>query len=270
MAFRLIETYAHARLLHIHLIVLGLTVVLVVALHQVVPALLQRNLANVQLARLALWSLPLGFAILLAGFLTSFLWLEILVGALIIITVGLCTYNLITTWARSGLPGNAASDHLLIGIFFLLLTTVTGVAMAANYLPDPPLLPMGSLHLVAYTHLAFIGFMVQSVCGALSYSVPLLLAITRVPNAKKRETYRAQLDAIMNRWRTVQLGSLSFGTMGLSVLATLTWSLSLGSLYVQAAVWTTASLLLLSLALFSAKLAWAIGLQPSEHPLTET
>jgi hypothetical protein len=271
IALSLIETYyAHARLLHIHLIVLGLTVALVVTLHQIVPALLQRNLANVQLSRLALRSLAIGFAILLAGFLTSFLWLEIVVGGLIITTVGLCTYNLIMTWVRSGLPGNAASDHLLIGIFFLLLATITSLAMAANYLPNPPLLPIGSLHLVAYTHLAFIGFMFQSVCGALSYGVPLLLAITRVPNTKKRETYRAQLDGIMNQWRTVQLGSMSFGTIGLSALAALTWSQSLGSLYVQTVVWTTAGLLLLSLALFSAKLAWAVGLQPSEPPLTNT
>jgi hypothetical protein len=88
--------------------------------------------------------------------------------------------------------------------------------------------------------------------------------VSRVPNSKKRESYRAQLDAIMNRWRAVQLGTMSFGTMGLSVLAALTWSLSLGSLYVQGAVWIAAGLLLVSLALFAAKLAWAAGLPPSE------
>ncbi|HSC57428.1 MAG TPA: hypothetical protein VLC51_09500, partial [Nitrospira sp.] len=60
------------------------------------------------------------------------------------------------------------------------------------------------------------------------------------------------------------LGAMSFGTMGLSVLAALTWSLSLGSFYVQSAVWIAAGLLLVSLALFAAKLAWAAGLPPSE------
>ena len=266
MAFRLVQVYyAHARLLHIHLIVLGfLTVTFVVALHQLIPALLQKPLANLRLARLTLASLPVGFAVLLAGFVTSSLWLEIVVGSLLVVGVALCTYNLITTWARSGLPGNAASDHLLIGIFFLLLATVTGLAMAANYVPTPPFLPMGLLHLVAYTHLAFIGFMVQSVCGALSYSLPIVLAVSREPNSKKRESYRARLDAIMNRWRAVQLGAMCFGTMGLSVLAALTWSLSLGSFYVQSAVWIAAGLLLVSLALFAAKLAWAAGLPPSE------
>lgn len=272
MAFRLVQTYyAHARLLHIHLIVLGfLTVTFVVALHQLVPAVLQKGLANLQIARLAIWSLPVGFAVLLTGFVTSSLSFEIAVGSLLVVGVSLCTYNLIITWVRSGLPGNAASDHLLIGIFFLLLATLTGLAMGANYLQTPPFLPTGSLHLVAYTHLAFIGFMVQSIFGGLSYSLPIVLAMSRVPNSKKREPYRAQLEEIMNRWRTVQLGAMSFGTMGLSVLATLTWSVSLGSLYVQSAVWITAGLLLLSLALFTAKLAWAVGLQPTQQSLADT
>lgn len=272
MAFRLFQTYyGHARLLHIHLIVLGfLTVTFVVALHQLIPAVVQKELANLQVARLAIWSLPIGFAVLLAGFVTSSVPFEIAVGSVLLLGVGICTFNLIITWVRSGLPGNAASDHLLIGVFFLLLATLTGLAMGANYLQNPPFLPIGSLHLVAYTHLAFIGFMVQSTCGALSYSLPIVLALSRVPNSKKREPYRAQLEAIMNRWRTVQLGAMSFGTMGLSVLATLTWSVSLGSLYVQGAVWITAGLLLLSLALFAAKLAWAVGLQPTQQSLTDT
>lgn len=272
MAFRLFQTYyGHARLLHIHLIVLGfLTVTFVVALHQLIPAVVQKELANLQVARLAIWSLPIGFAVLLAGFVTSSVSFEIAVGSVLLLGVGICTFNLIITWVRSGLPGNAASDHLLIGVFFLLLATFTGLAMGANYLQNPPFLPIGSLHLVAYTHLAFIGFMVQSTCGALSYSLPIVLALSRVPNSKKREPYRAQLEAIMNRWRTVQLGAMSFGTMGLLVLATLTWSLSLGSLYVQGAVWITAGLLLLSLALFTAKLAWAVGLQPTQQSLTDT
>ena len=272
MAFRLFQTYyGHARLLHIHLIVLGfLTVTFVVALHQLIPAVVQKELANLQVARLAIWSLPIGFAVLLAGFVTSSVSFEIAVGSVLLLGVGICTFNLIITWVRSGLPGNAASDHLLIGVFFLLLATFTGLAMGANYLQNPPFLPIGSLHLVAYTHLAFIGFMVQSTCGALSYSLPIVLALSRVPNSKKREPYRAQLEAIMNRWRTVQLGAMSFGTMGLLVLATLTWSLSLGSLYVQGAVWITAGLLLLSLALFTAKLAWAVGLHPTQQSLTDT
>ena len=125
------------------------------------------------------------------------------------------------------------------------------------------MMPIGSLHLVAYTHLAFIGFVTQGICGALSSYVPYVLTVTRVDNTAKRELYRAELEGIMNRWRTVQLAGLSLGTMALSVLAALTWSMPLGSLYVQITVWVAAGLLLASLTLFTAKLAWAVGLRPS-------
>jgi len=261
MAFRFFPEYhAHARLLHLHLIVMGcFTVALLVASHQLLSALLQKELAGASLARLALAAIPIGFAFLLAGFVTSSLRFELAVGVVLLAAVGLSAFILISTWLRSGSSGNAASDHLLIGIFFLLLTTITGLAIGANYLPTPPIFPIGSLHLVAYTHLAFIGFMAHSLVGALTYGIPIVLAMSRVPNPKKRELYREQLEAIMNRWRTVQLGALSLGTMGLAVLAALTWSLPLSSPYVLSAVWVSAGFLLIGLALFSAKLAWAVG-----------
>jgi hypothetical protein len=265
MAFHLTDGYyAHARLAHIHLIVLGfLTVAFTVALHQLLPTLLQKPLALGTMTRFALWSLPAGFALLLGAFLMSAVWLEIGVGCLLVASVTLCTVNLLTAWLKAGSPGTAATEHLLIGAFFLVLVTATGLAMGANYLRNPPLMPVGSLHLAAYTHLAFIGFLTQVICGSLSFFVPHLLTLTRVHNTAKREAYRAQLDGIMNRWRTVQLAGLSVGTMALSVLASLTWSLPLGSPYVQSSVWVAAGLLLAGLTLFAAKLAWAVGLRPS-------
>jgi len=177
--------------------------------------------------------------------------------------VTLCTYDFLVGWIKSGAPENAASDHLLIGVCFLFLTTAAGLTMAANYLRTPSVMPIGSLHLVAYTHLAFIGFMTQVVCGSLATGVPEILAVSRVPNSRKREGYRAQLDRVMNRWRTVQLAGMSLGTMALVLLAALTWSVPLGSLYVQITVWVGAGLLILSLTVFAVKLAWAVGLRPS-------
>jgi hypothetical protein len=85
----------------------------------------------------------------------------------------------------------------------------------------------------------------------------------RAQSHGKGQEYRAQLDGIMNRWRTVQLAGLSLGTMALCVLAALTWSVPLGSTYVQSSVWIAVGLLLASLALFAAKLTWAVGLRPS-------
>jgi hypothetical protein len=265
MAFRVADAYyIHLRLLHIHFIVLGfLAVVCIVALHQIVPALAQQPLPATPLVRVALWSLPVAFAVLLTGFMTSSLLLEIAMGCLLVVVIGFCAYTLTAAWIRSRLPGNAASDHLLIGISFLLLAAAAGVAMGTNYLRNPPFLPIGSLHVVAYTHLAFIGCMMQVVCGSLSFYVPSILTVTRVPNTKKRDAYRAQLDNVMNRWRAAQLTGMSVGTMALAVLASLTWSLPLGSPYVQATAWFASGLLIGSLTLFAVKLAWAVGLRPS-------
>jgi hypothetical protein len=265
MAFRLTDGfYAHARLGHIHLIVLGcLTLSLIVALCQLMPVLLRTPLVLSSMTRFVLWFLPVGFAVLLGAFLMSAVWLQIAVGCLLFASITLCTVHLVATWLKASSPGTAAIDHLLIGAIFLLLATATGLVMGANYLRSPPLLPIGSLHLVAYTHLAFIGFLTQVICGGLSYVVPDLLTATRVQNHAKREVYRAQLDGIMNRWRAVQLTGLSLGTIALSVLASLTWTVPLGSPYVQTSVWVAAGLLLASLALFAAKLAWVVGLRPS-------
>ena len=265
MALRLTDVdYAHARLAHIHLIVLGcVTMSFVVALHELMPVLLRTPQGLGSLARFALWSLPADFAVLLGAFLIGAVWLQIAVGCLLVAAIALCTFQLVGSWLKAGSPETAATDHLLIGACFLLLATATGLAMSANYLRSPPFLPIGSLHLVAYTHLAFIGFLTQMICGGLSYVVPELLAATRVQNHAKRALYRTQLDEVMNRWRTVQLAGLSLGTIVLSVLASLTWSVPLGSPYVQSSVWIAAGLLLASLTLFAAKLAWAVGLRPS-------
>ena len=266
MTFRLMpEYYAHARLLHLHLILLGfVTVTLAGLLHRLLPVVLQTELYNPFLSRLVMWVIPAGFAILLGGFVTSSLRLELAVGVLLVLGVGLYAYNLFRTWVKSGHPGTAASDHLLLAIFFLVLTMPMGVLIGANFIPELPVLPIGSLHLAAYTHMTLIGFMVHTLCGALSYGIPVLLAESRVPSQKKRGPYRDRLDAIMNRWRSVQLAGLSLGTMGLGVIAALTWNFPLTSLYVQLATWTTAGLLLAGLTLFAAKLAWAFGMDPTD------
>jgi hypothetical protein len=56
---------------------------------------------------------------------------------------------------------------------------------------------------------------------------------------------------------------MSLGTMALCVLASLTWNLPLSSSYVQGTVWIATGLMVSSLTLFAAKLAWVVGLRPS-------
>ena len=266
MTFRFMpEYYAHARLLHLHLILLGfVTMAMIGATHRLLPMVLNAELYSPRLARLVMVALPAGFAGLIGGFITSSLRLELAIGGLLVLSVGLYAYNLLRTWLRSGHPGNAASDHLMIATFFLVLMMILGVLVGANYFPQSPMLPFGSLHLAAYTHMALIGFILQTVLGGLSYGVPEILATSRIASRKKQEPYRDQLAAIMDRWRAVQLIGLSFGTMGFGALAAMTWNVPLSSLSIQIATWVTVGLLLGSLTIFTAKLAWALGIRPPE------
>lgn len=266
MAFRIMpEYYAHARLLHLHVLLMGfVTLAMIGATHRLLPIILHAELYSPRLARLVSGLLPSGFAILIGGFITSSLRLELAIGGLLVISISLYAYNLLRTWRGSGQPGNAASDHLMVATFFLVLMTIMGVLVGSNVLPQLPVLPFGSLHLAAYTHMALIGFILQTVFGALSYGVPEMLATSRIASKKKQGPYREQLAAIMNRWRAVQLTGLSVGTMGFGILAAMTWNFPLSSLAIQIATWTTVGLLLGSLTLFAAKLAWVFGVRPSD------
>jgi hypothetical protein len=266
MTFQLMpEYYAHARLLHLHLILLGfVTTAMIGATHRLLPIILNAGLYSPRLARLTMGLLPAGFVILIGGFITSSLRLELVIGALLVLCIGLYAYNLLRTWVGSGHPGNAASDHLLIATFFLVLTMIMGVLVGTNFLTQLPVFPFGSLHLAAYTHLALLGFILQTVFGALSYGIPELLATSRITSRKRQGPYRDQLVAIMDRWRTIQLTGLSMGTMGFGVLATMTWNFPLNSLSIQIATWVTIGLLLSSLTVFTAKLAWVFGVRPPE------
>lgn len=265
MAFQFVQQYyAHARLLHLHLILLGfVTMAMIGATHRLLPIVLNTDLYSLKLARFVMVALPAGFAVLIGGFITSSLHLELAIGGLLILSIGLYAYNLLRTWQRSNHPGNAASDHLLLATFFLVLMMIMGVLVGANYLPQPPVLPFGSLHLAAYTHMALIGFILQTVLGALSHGIPEIVATDQIASRKKQEPYRAQLAAMMDRWRAVQLIGLSFGTMGFGVLAAMAWSFPLSSLYIQIATWVTVCLLLGGLTIFTGKLAWVLGASPS-------
>lgn len=254
-----------ARLVHLHLNLMGfVTVTIVGTVHNLLPTILQQPLHRPRLARLVFVLLPAGIALLIGGFALSSLLIEFVGGAILAIGLYLYAFNLFTTWRMSSHTGGAASDHLMTATFFLVLSVFMGLLVAANYLGEHPFLPFGTLHLVAYTHTALVGFVMQTIFGALSHLVPVTLAVQRVASNKKRGHYLDRLTGIMNRWRIVQVAGLSMGTMGLGLVASLTWTAPLGSVAVQAVVWVTFILLLISLTLFSVKLAWAFGSLPTK------
>lgn len=265
------ESYGYVRLAHIHLVVLGFVVLAIIGMmHRILPIVWSNPLLSPTLARATMVLMPLGVAVLIGGFLNSSVPVEMAAGAILFMGVILWTGNLVGTWRASTHTGSAASDHLLVSTFFLLFTIILGVLVGANSLSNPPRLPYGTLHLVAYTHMAFVGFIVNAVMGACSYFIPITLAADRIPNTKKRGPYLDQLNAIMNRWSTVQIGTLSLGTMGLGLLAALTWNVPLTSIYIHIATWISLGLLITGFVLFSVKLTSIVTKKPTTLRTAQT
>ena len=256
MAFRVLpqNLFGQGRLAHIHLNLLGfVTMTIVGTMHNLFPTILDARLHSPRLARLTFWGLPTGILALVAGFLLAQVAVQITAGAIIVVALSLYGYNILRTWLDADRPRKAASDHLLLATFFLMTATVAGILAAVNALGNPPAVPFGTLHLVAYTHLALVGFILQTIMGALSHLLPITLAVSRTKSNKRRAPYLAELTALIERGRGLQVGTLSLGTMGLALVAALVWQFPLTSHPVQAAAWISAGLLLLSLVLFAGK-----------------
>ncbi|MFO0765562.1 MAG: hypothetical protein U0231_01950 [Nitrospiraceae bacterium] len=54
-------------------------------------------------------------------------------------------------------------------MFFLVVTTVVGLGIGYNVLSTPPIMPYGTLHLIAYTHLTFSSFLLHATIGGLAF-----------------------------------------------------------------------------------------------------
>ena len=258
------ETIGRARLAHIHLNLLGfVTLTIVGTMHNLFPTVLNGRLHSPLLARMTFVILPLGIAVLIAGFLTGQLYVDILAGAIFITGVILYGYNILRTWLEAGRPRRTATDHLLLATFFLLLAVITGILVSINSLSYPPPIPFGTLHLVAYTHLALVGFVLQTIMGALSHLLPITLAVSRTESNKMREPYLSELNGLIEYGRPVQVGALCLGTIGLALVASLVWQFNLGDWPVKLATWTAAGLLFVGFGLFAGKVSLLVTHRPS-------
>ena len=254
------------RLGHLHAgLLLFLILGTVGTIQLALPVMVHRPLHSPGMGQAVMLFLPASAAGLITGFVLSSVHIQLAAGTVLLITLVLCCINLLRTWSQAGQPGSAATDHLLTALSFLLIMTFIGLAFGINVLSTPPAMPYGTLHLVAYTHTAFLGFLLQSMVGGLSFALPSLLATSRIANQKKRGTYREDLERIMNRWRAAQVATVSFGSLGLVLVASLTWNLPLSSPWLQTSTWISLGLLLLHFTMVTVKLAQATGAQPSHE-----
>ena len=252
------------RLGHLHAgLLLFLTLGVVGAMQLAMPGLMNRPLRSAVLGQIVLLLLPACAAGLITGFLLSSVHIQLVAGGGFLVTLALGSVNLLRTWNQAGQPGSAATDHLMIALCLLLIMTCIGMAVGINVLWTPPVMPYGTLHLVAYTHTAFLGFFLQATVAGLSYALPALLAAQRVTSHKKRAAYQDTLAQIMNQWRALQVSTLSFGTLGLVLVASLTWNLPLSSIWIQAGTWGSLGLLLVHLTMVTMKITQMVGTMPT-------
>lgn len=252
-----------ARLVHIHLNLIGfVTLTIIGTMHNLFPTVLNTRLHNFRLTQVTFVVLPAGVLGLVGGFLMSHPQVQIGAGGLLLAGTLLYGYNMLRTWMDAGRPNSIVSNHFIMATLFLLLAVIAGILVSVNALWDPPAIPFGTLHLMAYTHLALVGFILQTIIGALSHLLPIILAVERVKSNKKRGPFLAELNDLIERWQVVQVGALNLGTIVLGVVAALVWDHALGSLPVQIAAWLAAGLLLAGLLAFVLKIGLILTRRP--------
>jgi len=156
-----------------HLAALGwITTVMMGALYQLVPVVLETRLWSARLARLTLW-IYLPGAIGLIGHLWLFkrspgLWLS---GLLLVIAFILFVSNLFATLAQVE-KWNLTGIHLLTALCSVVLAVSLGFILSLNI--AMPFLPGDHLHyLKAHAHLAFLGWILLVVMGVAYKLIPM-------------------------------------------------------------------------------------------------
>jgi len=259
------DTVNLARLAHLHLNVMGfVTLTIVGTMHNLFPTVAGSRLYSDRLALAAFLTLPLGVGALVSGFIIAEPSFQVIAG--FVLFVGVCCYgwNILRTWLASAARSSLPVLHLLCGTGWLFLTVSGGIFLAWNSRTDPPEFPTGTAHLMGYSHMALVGFILQTVMGSLSHLLPVILTLNRVKSQKKRQAYLDQLIHLVERGKWIQLAALNLGVAGM-----LWWGLSSGIFGLRAGptvatVWVSAALLLIGLGFFAVKVGRLLASRPAE------
>ena len=259
------ERISLGRLAHLHLNLIGfVTLTIVGTMHAMFPTVTHAKLHSDRLAIAAFVVLPLGVAGLIAGFLLAAPWVQIAAGIVLLAGTGTYGVNMLRTWLGADTRTSLPVLHLLCGTAWLVLTAIVGILLAWNDRTEPPYYPIGTAHLFGYSHIALVGFILQTIMGALSHLLPVILTLTRIKSQKKRRRYLDALTSIVERGKWLQLTAFNLGTAGM-----MWWALSAGlfglrSVATASALWVTAGLLIVSLGMFAGKVAMLVAKQPEE------
>jgi hypothetical protein len=254
-----------ARLAHLHLNLMGfVTLTIVGTMHNLFPTVAGSRLYSDRLAVAAFAALPLGVVSLVGGFLIAEPLFQIIAG--FVLSAGILCYgwNILRTWLAAETRFSLPVLHLLCATGWLVLTIVGGIFLSWNSRTDPPEFPTGTAHLMGYSHMALVGFILQTIMGAVSHLLPVILTLNRVKSQKKRQPYLDSLTALVERGKWIQLAALNLGTAGM-----MGWALSAGQFGLQAGptvatIWVSAGLLLVGLGFFAGKIVRLVASRPQE------
>ena len=258
------ESINVARLAHLHVNLLGfVTLTIVGTMQTMFPTVTSVRLWSDRLAITTFLLLPLGMVTLVAGFLLSAPLIQVLSGVIFLSGVSAYGTNIVATWWTAQTRSTLPVLHLLFATGWLALTVIVGILLAWNNRTDPPVYPIGTAHLMGYSHMALVGFIVQTIIGALSHLLPVILALNRVKSQKKRRPYLEQLTSLVERWKWLQLGALNLGILGMAG-----WGLAAGAFGLTAqptvlVLWSAATLLSLGVGLFAEKVGSLLMTQPT-------
>jgi len=258
------ESINVARLAHLHVNLLGfVTLTIVGTMQTMFPTVTSVRLWSDRLAITTSLLLPLGMVTLVAGFLLSAPLIQVLSGVIFLSGVSAYGTNIVATWWTAQTRSTLPVLHLLFATGWLALTVIVGILLAWNNRTDPHAYPIGTAHLMGYSHMALVGFIVQTIIGALSHLLPVILALNRVKSQKKRRPYLEQLTSLVERWKWLQLGALNLGILGMAG-----WGLAAGAFGLTAqptilVLWSAAALLSLGVGLFAEKVGSLLMTQPT-------
>ena len=249
------ENINSARLAHLHMNLLGfVTLTIIGTMQTLFPTVTAARLASDRLAVLAFVLLPTGVICLVAGFLLRMPLVQIAAGVVFLLGVSLSGTNILRTWSAAPNKWSLPVLHLLAGTGWLALTVIVGILLAWNDRTEPPAFAIGTAHLMSYSHMAFIGFILQTIIGALSHLLPVILVMTRVNSQKKRRPYLERLTAQVEQWKWIQIGALNLGILVMAAWGLVAGVFGLTANATTVAMWAAIVLLLLGFGLFGQKI----------------
>ncbi len=254
-----------ARLAHLHLNLMGfVTLTIIGTMHNLFPTVASSRLFSDRLAIAAFVTLPLGIAALVGGFIFAEPLFQMIAG-FVLLGGALCYgWNILRTWLAAETRYSLPILHLLCATGWLVLTMAGGIFLSWNSRTDPPEFPTGTAHLMGYSHMALVGFILQTIMGALSHLLPVILTLNRVKSQKKRRPYLDTLTGMIEQGKWIQLAALNLGTAGMMGWALAAGQFGLRAWPTAATLWTSVGLLLIGLGLFAAKVVRMLASRPME------